>query len=139
MGNGITTDVQLANWGTKNIPGFRGVFSRDKIEHICPQLQPGDSIIVNLDAGYKRGGTHWVALRMSSEAPIVYYKDSFGAPPPKDINKYCGDRGVVYGNRIYQKLSEENCGQRSLRFLQSMNDAARRGREIEWFRDSEIN
>lgn len=138
LGDGITTDVQLTKWGRENIPGFMGVYSRDQISRVCPNLRPGESIIINLDPGYKHGGTHWVALRISSEAPIVYYKDSFGAPPPSNITNYCAGRGFVYGNRIYQKLSEENCGQRALAFLSSMQSAADDGREIEWFRKSEI-
>ena len=137
LGNGITTDIQLAQWGQKNIRGFKGVYSRDKIEQVCPKLQQGESIILNLDPKYSQGGSHWVALRVSSEAPIVYYKDSFGAPPPKNITSACTGRGVVYGNRIYQKLSEQNCGQRALRFLSSMQSAADDGKEIEWFQHSE--
>lgn len=137
LGNGITTDTQLADYGTKHIPGFRGVFSRDQMKDICSRLGPGESVILNLDPGYSRGGTHWVALRVSIEAPIVYYKDSFGAPPPNDIAGCFEGLGVVYGNRIYQKLSEQNCGQRALKFLQSMQAAASRGAEIEWFSDSE--
>jgi len=137
LGNKITTDIQLRDWGQRNIPGFRGVYSRDQISRVCPSLYPGESIIINLDPKYQQGGTHWVALRVSSEAPIVYYKDSFGAPPPSNIASYCGGRGLVYGNRIYQKLSEENCGQRALAFLGSMQMAADDGKEIEWFRKSE--
>ncbi len=138
LGNGITTDVQLADWGRKHIPGFRGVFSRDRLADICPRLLPGESVVFNLDPGYKRGGTHWVAVRASSEAPIIYYKDSFGAPPPDGIVGCCGGRGVIYGNRINQRLAEDNCGQRALKFLYSMAEAAADGHEIEWFRDSEI-
>lgn len=138
LGGGTTSDIQLADWGHKNIPGFRGVYSRDELERVCKGLSPGDSVIINLDPGYKHGGTHWVAIRVSSEAPILYYKDSFGGPPPKNIASACGGRGVVYGNRIYQKLTEENCGQRALRFLQSLEAASVRGREIEWFKGSEL-
>jgi hypothetical protein len=139
LGNGITTDVQLAGWGHKHIPGFRGVYSRDEISRICPMLRAGESVILNLDPRYSRGGSHWVALRVSSEAPIVYYKDSFGAPPPDSLDIACSGRGILYGNRVYQKITEQNCGQRALRFLSSMQRAAEDGREIEWFRDSEVS
>lgn len=137
--DGITTDVQLNTWGRANIPGFRGVYARDQVNQVCPGLRPGESVILNLDPGYRRGGTHWVAVRRSSEAPIVYYKDSFGAPPPKNIVSACAGAGLVYGNRIYQKLSEKNCGQRALRFLAEAAAAADEGREIEWFRHSELS
>jgi hypothetical protein len=99
---------------------------------------PGSSVIINLDPHYANGGTHWVALRISNIAPLVYYKDSFGAPPPADIVKVIKTppaRGFIYGNRIYQGLEEENCGKRAAYFLRDM---ARAPKEIDYFEHSEV-
>jgi hypothetical protein len=98
----------------------------------------GGSAIVNLDPGYKRGGTHWVAVRVSRWAPIVFYKDSFGAPPPSDVVRAvrASGLGLVYGNRINQKLREVNCGKRAAEWLYDLEHAG--PYEIELFRSSEI-
>lgn len=89
---------------------------------MLPLLKPGDSIIINLDPSYKHGGTHWVALRVSRYAPLVYYKDSFGAPPPNDVVAAvrATGLGLLYGNRIKQKLKEVNCGKKAAEWLFDM-------------------
>lgn|SRR5678810_246517 len=133
----VTTDTQLREWGIKNIPGFIDVISRSEFSGIYPRMAAGDSVIINLDPGYKSGGTHWVALRVSSEAPLVYYKDSFGAPPTIDVSRVITDRGLIYGNRIYQKIRETDCGRRAAEFLYGLARAATEGREIEYFKASE--
>jgi hypothetical protein len=131
--NGITSDTELDRWCRENVTGFAGVISRTEFGRAYPRLRGGQSLIINLDPDYARGGTHWVALRISSEAPLVYYKDSFGAPPAADIVRQIKDRGLVYGNRIYQKLREDNCGRRAAEFLRDIAAAAAAGNEIEMF------
>lgn len=138
LSNEITTDRELNDWGNRNIKGFSGVYSRTEFPNVYPFMGPGDSVIINLDPAYSTGGTHWVALRASSEAPIVYYKDSFGAPPPQDIVSTIQDRGLMYCNNIDQKLDEQNCGKRSARFLWRMAKSAKKGHEIESFIASEM-
>lgn len=149
--NRVTTNIELEEWSRKHIPGFVGVIDRSQFADRYKKMVGGDSMIVNLDPGYSRGGTHWVAIRVSSEAPIVFYKDSFGAPPPTDVvnavagekNIYVGkgiahvSRGLIYGNKMYQNLREENCGRRAAEFLYAMSTAASRMRELEEFRASE--
>ena len=135
--NTLTSDQQLLQWGKEHIPGFKSVISATDFPKLYPTLLPGDSIIINLDPEYSRGGSHWVALRVSSEAPIVYYKDSFGAPPPDIIIGAIKDRGLVYGNRINQALNEENCGKRAAEFLRKMSRAAGKKNEIEYFESLE--
>jgi hypothetical protein len=133
--NRITSDKELAAWCYTNIPGFMGVIDRTHFRNKIKSMHPGNSVIINLDPGYKHGGTHWVAFRMSAEAPLNYYKDSFGAPPPNDIAAHCN---CVYGNRIRQKLSEQNCGKRAAYWLRDIARAAADGRELEWFEASEL-
>jgi len=141
--NNITSDTQLDQWCRQNVPGFTGVIDRTQFPSKYNHMKAGDSIIINLDPHYSTGGTHWVALRISSEAPIVYYKDSFGAPPPTDvtagISKKLPIRGLIYGNRVYQHSNEDNCGKRSAYFLRDMANCAQRKKEIECFEASEVN
>jgi hypothetical protein len=129
LSNHVTSDEELDQWCRRYVKGFAGVISRSDFPHIYKHLKPGSSIIINLDPGYSKGGTHWVALRISSEAPIIYYKDSFGAPPPEDITSHLAvppsgnkqnARGIVYGSRINQNLDEQNCGRRAAIFLRKM-------------------
>lgn len=135
LGNGITTDAELAQWCKKNVVGFQGVCSRTEFNEIYKKMRPGASCIINLDPEYSIGGTHWVAFKKSKVAPIAYYKDSFGAPPPQDIVDVVNSHGIglIYGNRINQKMSEDNCGKRSAEFLQKMSIASAHGDEIETF------
>ena len=130
-------DDELNAWCRANVPGYRGTYSRTDAGRILPRLGAGQSVILNLDPAWKHGGTHWVALRVSRWAPLVYYKDSFGAPPPEDVRAAVGGRGLglVYGNRIRQALREENCGRRAAEWLQALEAAG--PDEIDWFRASE--
>lgn len=136
----LTSDIQLRNWCREYVPGFVDVIDRTQFEKYYKDMKPGESLIINLDPGYGQGGTHWTALRVSSEAPLVYYKDSFGAPCPKEIidsvKKY-GNRGLIYGNRINQKIQEDNCGKRASYFLRNMSKYANNGKEIEYFKEIE--
>ncbi len=141
LDNNVTSDIQLNTWGSKHIPKFRGTIDQSQFDNVYKQMKMGESVIINLDPKYKHGGTHWVAVRLSSEAPLVYYKDSFGGPPPTEIIKAIGNsipgRGLVYGNRITQKMDEENCGKRAAHFLAEMAGAAKKGVEIEYFEQME--
>src|SRR6185436_20747638 len=113
--NKTTSDVQLFKWCNKHVDGFVDVINRKEIFYYT-NMKPGQSLIINLDPDYKRSGTHWVALRVSSESPyLVFYKDSFGAPPPEDVIKAAKqmNRILIYGNNINQKLKETNCGKRA--------------------------
>ena len=136
----VLSNIDLDKWCRRNVPGFVGVINRSEFENYYKKMKSGDSLIINLDPEYSRGGTHWTALRVSSEAPIVYYKDSFGAPCPDEIidtiNRHRINnipRGLIYGNRIYQKLSEVNCGKRAAYFLRDMAQCSAHKKEIECF------
>jgi len=141
--NNITSDTTLDKWCRAHVPGFVGVIDRTQFPSTYRKMKSGNSIIINLDPHYSVGGTHWVALRISNEAPIVYYKDSFGAPPPTDITAGIGNlqphRGLIYGNRVYQKNNEDNCGKRSAYFLRDMANCAKTGSEIECFESTELS
>jgi hypothetical protein len=114
MGNGITTDLDLMK-AMAGVRGFRGVFSKD--EFLRKKMNVGDSAIVNLDSGWKHGGTHWVAIRVGKDGSYLY-RDSFGLPPFEGLG-----RDVWYSNRMDQRIEEENCGQRSVAVLKLLEMA----------------
>lgn len=121
--NRETTDSELASWGEQHIPGFLGVRARSQFCDLYPDgapMRPGSSCILNLDFGdYGRGGTHWVAVRVAKDAPLLLYFDAFGLPPPREVTLRGrrDGRGILYPDIQYQDLSEVNCGPRALAVL----------------------
>jgi hypothetical protein len=134
-----TTDKQLRDWGNSYIKGFKGVVARSHINELYPPEYPmerGSSCILNLDYGdYVNGGTHWVAMRVSSETPRILYIDSFGEPPCRDVtNRALKDSlGVYYPDISYQTKEQTNCGQRSLAVLHYLQHEAEKNNETEAF------
>jgi hypothetical protein len=130
--------VELDEWGRKHIPGFQGVKARSQFRELYPPgqpMKPGTSCILNLDYGdYARGGTHWVGVRVAKDAPVLYYLDSFGLPPPRDVSLRgrLEGKGTLYPDVAYQQMDEVNCGPRALAALhylaRSKNDLEAFGR-----------
>ncbi len=135
LSNKVLSDEDIRSWCRQHVPGFVDVFDRSQFAGTYQKMKPGSSAVLNLDPGYSQGGTHWVAVRVSSEAPIVYYKDSFGAPCPTDVVDAveASGRGLLYGNNMDQKIEEVNCGRRAAYFLRDMAKSAAQGKEIEYF------
>jgi len=136
--NRETTDVELDTWGKAHIPGFSGVVARNELDRIWPTMQrmpPGSSAVVNLDYGYRRGGSHWVAVRVAKEAPVVLYVDSFGMPPAREVvlKARKEGRGILWSDVMRQSTPEVNCGPRALAALAYLAKNASAGKEIESF------
>lgn len=136
---GSTSDIELTEWAHANIPNFKGVVAREDFDVLYPYgepMEPGTSCIINLDYGdYARGGTHWCAVRVSSETPRVLYFDPFGIPPPSDvmIRSFKDHRGVFYPDIQYQEADQTNCGQRCLAALYYLNEEASKNEETSAF------
>lgn len=133
--NRETSDHELDAYGYDHIPGYRGAINRNDFPRAIKKMAPGDSCVINLDPEWKHGGSHWTAVRLSSEAPIVLYVDSFGAPPPTPVTKAArrAGLGVLYADTQRQDLNEVNCGPRSLLALQQLHKGAESGMELETF------
>lgn len=114
MGSGVTSDAELIK-AMKGVSGFRGVFSKDEFIRSQRDFGVGDSFIVNLDSGWRHGGTHWVAIRIGRDGRYLY-KDSFGLPPFEGLI-----RDILYTNRMEQRMFEDNCGQRSVALLKHLS------------------
>lgn len=98
---------QMGNW-------FRGVFSRDRLPAQCAI----GGYVINMQ-GFNQGdkkGTHWVALAVLPRNSI--YFDSFGEPPPLDVQKFVPQNSTMYwSNKMVQDLNSQGCGYFALYFL----------------------
>lgn len=110
-------DVRLSNIDLdrvgKNLFGalYRGAFSKDQLRI----KQPG-FYFLNLQSSKQHtyegetGGTHWTSLYY--EPGMIYYFDSFGAPPPETVirqTRRLGAKGI-YFDVIAQPWESELCG-----------------------------
>jgi len=95
--------------GLKN---FHGVFLRDTLPKKPNQ---NECAILNLD-DTSGDGTHWVAWFKRGDKK--WYFDSFGLPPPNELNNYLGD--VFYPTEQIQPRQEVFCGHLFLFVLKEM-------------------
>lgn len=69
-------------------------------------LPKGHFLILNLD-DTTGGGTHWTALYNNGD--MLYYFDSFGMPPPKEIKqKY--KKKIKFSTSHLQNIDAISCG-----------------------------
>jgi len=95
------------------IRNFRGVFLRDKLpKKACKN----ESAIMNLD-NTSGNGTHWVVW--FKRGNDKFYFDSFGFPPPTELNNYLND-DVFYPTGQIQPRQEVFCGHLCLFVLKEM-------------------
>jgi len=85
--------------GLKN---FRGVFLRNTLPK---KPKRNECAIMNLDET-SGDGTHWVAWFKRGNNKFDF--DSFGLPPPTELNDYLGD--VLYPTEQIQPRQEVFCG-----------------------------
>lgn len=115
VGNGTTFGSQLKKAG-KYLLGsrFAGVFASDQI----PNLKGREKYaILNLDKSWQPG-SHWIALAKNDNDYIIY--DSFGRRSKKIIPAvFNKTKGYIVDVDLdaEQKMSEDNCGARSLAWL----------------------
>jgi len=110
IGNDTTDNVQLDIVGRELFKKkFGGVFSQDEIPKSKSKYY-----IVNTDTSDK-AGTHWVAVADK------YIYDSFGRNT-KQLGPYFKKHELIPTNKnIEQSVMENNCGQRSLAYLNTFN------------------
>ena len=75
--------------------------------------------IINLDTS-KGLGTHWIAYR--KVGPIVHYYDSFGVPPPCEVQRYFINSVILFNCEQEQKFDQVICGHLCLKFLVENNN-----------------
>jgi hypothetical protein len=83
---------------------LNGCYSKDEL----PSHLRNGWYVVNME-NYKKGdGTHWVAL--NCERKKCDYFDSFGFPPPVEIQKACRGRKIMYNTKEIQDYNSSACG-----------------------------
>ncbi len=107
----------------KDEEGFRGVFSKDTLPK---KINPSENGVVNL-ADSDDPGTHWVCYYNRSDLDYVLYFDSYGLPPPQEIEKYLKTSGkqIQYNTGEIQQLSTVLCGTYCIYVIKELN----RGRD----------
>lgn len=99
-----------------------GAFGKCIVEELCKlnlkkQQQRGIDhigIIFNLDP-HDKPGSHWVCAFIDIPESAAYYFDSYGYPPPKEVDallKRCKEQGIkhVYYNDIRHQRKGSECG-----------------------------
>jgi len=106
-------DYSLTNFDLekmmKGVKEFRGVFMRDTLPL---HINKHEATIVNLDSD-KNDGTHWTMLyNRPIDTKNVYYFDSYGAPPPNEVEKYLRTSGkkIQYNSSQLQNILSTMCG-----------------------------
>jgi len=92
----------------KQLPGFRPCSPKDTYKG---KIKSHESSVVNLDNS-NGAGTHFSCYYNSPNSQYVYYFDSYGALPPKQIEKYLKSSGKViqYNSTQYQPIASILCG-----------------------------
>jgi hypothetical protein len=94
---------------------FGGVYAKDQLIKLYPMKK---LFIVNLD-DYNNIGTHWCAF--STIDNNVCYYDSYGGPPPIDVDNYIkrstGKKKYEINTTQIQPLNSQYCGYFSVFFL----------------------
>jgi hypothetical protein len=118
-------------------PGAAGAGPRCLVEMMCrvsiPQLRRDGikyaAAVFNLD-NHLQSGSHWVAAVIDVAAPSVFYFDSYGLPPPPQIETFMKSlandapellrgRRIGFNGRRFQRGGTE-CGMYSLYFIISL-------------------
>jgi hypothetical protein len=84
-------------------------------------------MVFNLDR-HDQEGSHWVSMFLDLEKKFIFYFDSCGDTPPKEIKKLMGRISVqakevgvdglkVYVNKIQHQLGDTECGVYALYFV----------------------
>jgi hypothetical protein len=81
-------------------------------------------ICFNFDK-HDQPGSHWVASMIDLQEKAVYYYDSYGKPPPKEISDFferCREQGIkqILYNDIRHQRKMSECGMYCIYFLVSM-------------------
>ena len=98
LSNFESEDAAKKNW----FKNFRGAFLRVTLPK---NPKRNECTIMNLD-DTSGDGMHWVAW--SKHGNDKFYFDSFGLPPPTELNNYLGD--VLYPTEQIQLRQEVICG-----------------------------
>src|SRR2546425_634596 len=119
------SNFQIINQYKKfKIRHFKGVFMRnelvDKIDlTLSVNTKANECFILNLDHS-SNTGTHWTCIFI--ETGMCYYFDSFGFPPPVEVEEYLRKFDKRYYNSFeIQKINQVICGHFCIYVLVKLN------------------
>lgn len=116
--NNILTNLDIEQL-VKGNQHFLGCFSRDTIPKL--EYKKRWSMIVNLNKS-TQPGSHWVALYNNPNHKHQYYFDSFGAPPPIEIERLKLFKPIAYNVSQIQDLNSSACGYYCIAFIEWLDD-----------------
>jgi len=119
-GRNTTNNFQLKKYAKElKLPNFY-VCMRDEIKHL-PRNKLPLNVITNINSSQERG-VHWSAFNIIDNKK-VYFFDSFGLPPTKEILDFIPAGCARMRNTFeVQKFGQSNCGQLSLYVLYKLNN-----------------
>jgi hypothetical protein len=99
------------------IKHFKGVFMRNEL--VNENASKNECFTLNLDHS-NNTGTHWTCVFVKSGT--CYYFDSFGFPPPKEVEDYLHKFDKRYYNSFeIQKINQVICGHFCIYVLAKLN------------------
>ena len=101
------------------IENFKGVFMRDELNNNM-KASNNECLVLNIAHSQWKDGTHWVCLFIKNK--ICYYFDSYGFPPPLEVEKYLHEFDKRYYNSFeIQKENQVICGHFCVYVLLKLN------------------
>ena len=98
------------------IKHFNGVFMRNEL---VDKNSQNECFILNLDHS-SNNGTHWTCIFIKTG--VCYYFDSFGFPPPVEVEDYLHKFDKRYYNSFeIQKINQVICGHFCIYVLVKLN------------------
>jgi hypothetical protein len=116
MSEGELSNFQIDNI-CKLMSGYGGCISKDQL----PSNITNKFYVVNMQ-NHSGGGTHWVLLYNCKQNLIIYF-DSYGEPPPRQIQTYMNQTGKQQqiSQEEIQQLNSAWCGEYFIEVAQKLN------------------
>lgn len=129
------TDTQI--WDLAKRMNVPLVFCGFKDELKGKKLQYNKSYIINMEDefdehGERNEGSHYTCFQVNkypNEKKEGLYFDSFGMPPPKIVEDFCGMK-MPYATKDIQSLMNSACGWYCLAFLHYINSSEHRSGDL---------
>jgi len=129
------TDTQI--WDLAKRMEVPLVFCGFKTELETEKLQYNKSYIINMEDefdedGERNNGSHYTCFQVNkypNGKKEGLYFDSFGMPPPKIVEDFCGMK-MPYATKDIQSLMNSACGWYCLAFLHYINSSEHRSGDL---------
>lgn len=119
----------------RHIPEMKGVYSRNQIPRSL-DVNKASAFVLNLDDS-DGPGTHWVAVYHHPKSEYVDYFDSFGLPPPLEVQKYTKLKPIQYNDGMLQDLRSSACGYYCINFINFRSQGYSYQKIIHQFKEGE--